>query len=70
MKVNRLQTFVFRRRDLLMQFFINYPHIDMYISVGVKVCFSSKKEFGRFFYRFNRPVEELDPTGDPTGLHF
>ena len=42
MKVNRKQSFVFRKCDLLMPFFILYlknTHVGMYISIGVLVAF-------------------------------
>ena len=76
MKVNRKQTFVFRKCDLLVPFFINYLK-NKYRGAYFGWClvvqyFSCKKgEFDRFFDRLDRPVEESRPDQlfNLTGFH-
>ena len=73
MKVNRKQTFVFRRCDLLMPFFINYfkKHISVYTFRLVFKCIlvARKENLTGFFTGLTGRSKNLDPAGDPTGFH-
>ena len=42
-----------------------YDKVYKYISVGVSMFFSCKKEFDRCFNRLDRPVEESRPDRQP-----